>query len=286
MKSYLFFCILAALFVQSCRSRQQPATAETAAPAAGPVMKDLSASRDIRLLLCQDWEDKEDAEDAAATGGEGALELTYRGLCLFADSTLVENPRDEIAFGKWTFNEKDKLIRINREKGKAGLYKILAIGPTEMVLMNMQDHKRTTYRADARSHESAVADPFYGANNRWRSRPLHAESDTAIRRRIAGCLLFYRKFLEDNAARDAASISFTGLPTCFRWYRGGISVINENKLEPKWISCFYNKMQAIKGQQMLEQVIGKKYRWDKQEKQWVKQSAGVLQQMLDTLKAL
>jgi len=50
------------------------------------------------------------------------------------------------------------------------------------------------------------------------------------------------------------------------------------------MGCFYNKDQAIQGQQLLENSISKKYNWNRSETKWVRQSADVLRQMADSLK--
>ncbi|MEO6722691.1 MAG: hypothetical protein ABIN67_20135 [Ferruginibacter sp.] len=246
---------------------------------------DLSFETDIKKLLCQSWENKEDAEDATASGGGGSLEMPYRGYSFFADGSVTENPRDNIRVGKWKLNDAAKLIDIEFSKGKKAQYKIGAIGTMEMVLMNMADKKKTEYISDAKSEVNASDDPFYPTNNEWRIKPLKAENDSAIKLRTEQCILFYAKFLKDNVEHGDNTISFVGLPACFKWYSGGISVINKDKLEQKWINCFYNKEQALKAHAMLEKIISKKYKWDKEERIWVKQSAGVVMQMYEQLKS-
>ena len=78
---------------------QAPVTEQGTSP-----FTDLSETTDLRKLLCQNWEHKEDAEDAEAGGSEGSLDMPYRGIALFDDGTVTENPRDKIRFGKWTFD--------------------------------------------------------------------------------------------------------------------------------------------------------------------------------------
>ena len=97
--------------------------------------------------------------------------------------------------------------------------------------------------------------------------------------------MFYAKFLNDNAQRGDNTISFVGLPACFKWYRGGVSVVGKDKLEERWINCFYNKAQALKAHAMLENIISQKYNWNKAETNWVKQSADVMMQMYDKFKS-
>jgi hypothetical protein len=287
MKIYALIASFFALTFVACNNApEKVATKQTQKDSVVVTLEDLSAVTDIKKLLCQDWENKEDAEDAALSGGGEGLELPYRGFSFFEDATLVENPRDKIRFGKWSLNETDKLVDIEFEKGGKAQYKIVAVGAKQMILMNVNDKKKIEYRADAKVQKQTADDPFHGSNNQWRIKPGKSESADAIKLRTEQCVLFYAKFMEDNANRGANIISFAGLPTCFKWYRGGVSIISKDKLEPKWLNCYFNNEQALKAHAMLESIIGKKYKWNKEETNWVKQSAGVVRQMYDTLKSL
>lgn len=287
MKAYTLSLALLVLLLTACNN---PADKKDAAVIAKDsvtsTLTDLAAVTDIKELLCQDWENKEDAEDAALSGSGEGLEMPFRGFSFFEDGTVVEGPRDKIKFGKWVLDEPGKIINIEYTKGGKSKYKIAAIGVRQMILINTSDKKQAEYRAGAKAHKNITDDPFYGANNQWRIKPAKAETDGEIKERTAQCVLFYSKYLADNAARGGNIISFVGLPACFKWYKGGVSIIAKNKLENKWLNCFYNNEQALKGYALLDKIISKKYKWDKEEKNWVKQSADVVKQMYDTLKVL
>ena len=60
----------------------------------------------------------------------------------------------------------------------------------------------------------------------------------------------------------SAEIDFLGLPSCFKWYQGGIYVQGPTHLDRKWINCFYSEEQAMQARQMMEDVVLKKYDWD------------------------
>ena len=211
--------------------------------------------------------------------------MPYRGLSFFEDGSVTENPRGQMHFGKWRLDDATKVIDVKLDNGEKVKYKIGGIGAREMLLMNMADKKKTAYIADAKVQLVATDDPFYPLNNKWRIKPARAETDSAIKLRTQQCILFYAKFLNDNAQRGDNTISFVGLPACFKWYRGGVSVVGKDKLEERWINCFYNKAQALKAHAMLEDVISKKYNWNKAETNWVKQSADVMMQMYDKFKS-
>ncbi len=243
----------------------------------------LTASNTLQQLLCQNWEDKEDVDDGVLNGSSGDLEIPFHGYSFFEDGSVVQNPRDNMKVGKWSMDEKTKHISIVLEDGTKKDGQLNAIGVKNLILKTGKE-KAVKYVADGKKHSNISDDPFYPANNKWRIKPGHFETDSAVKKRVIECVLFYNKFLQDKADRNAGAISFYGLPTCFKWYSGGISIINKDKLGQKWINCFYNKDQAIQGQQLLENVIEKKYNWNRSETKWVKQSADVLRQMVDSLK--
>lgn len=284
--SFILMIVLSATFI-SCndttvkKNEAPDAQVEDRGPAP---LDDISTSKNIQVLLCQDWENKEDAEDAAASGSGGDLEMPYRGFSFFKDGSFTENPRDKIRFGKWKLNDAEKMIDLEYTAGSKGHQKIGAIGPKQLILLNMADKKKMEYKSDALVEIEPTNDPFHPTNNRWRVKPSKPETDSAIKVRVKQSVTFYAKFLKDNAARGGNIISFVGLPGCFKWYSGAITVVNKSKIEDKWINCFYNKEQAIKGQQLLENVITKKYKWNKKETNWVKQSADVMLQIYDTLR--
>jgi hypothetical protein len=233
--------------------------------------------------LCQNWESKEDVDDGILNNSSSDLEIPFHGYSFFDDGVMVQNPRDNMKVGKWSLDEKTKHISIVFNDGSKKDGQLKAIGVKNLLLQLGKD-PAVKYVADGKKHRDLSDDPFYPANNKWRIKPGRTETDSAIKKRVIECVVFYSKFFKDNADRKMPTISFYGLPTCFKWYSGGISVINKDKIGQKWIACFYNKDQAIQGQQLLENIISKKYNWNRSETKWVRQSADVLRQMADSLK--
>ena len=247
-------------------------------------MIDLSTVTSINALLCQNWENKEDAEEAQNSDGSGNMEMPYRGFSFFPDSTIVKNPREKMQYGRWILNEADKTIAIRYDNGESEKYKINAIGAKDLILTKKgDDNTRLIFVADGKQEKNYKDNPFYGANNDWRIKPKTAETDAAIKERLRGNIHFYWLFLNDNINRNSSTISFYGLPSCFNWYSGGIGIVNKKEIKTNWTNTFYNTAQAMKAQDMMEHLISKKYIWDSTQRNWLKQSAPILLQMQDSL---
>jgi hypothetical protein len=242
---------------------------------------DILDIKDIKTLLCQQWEHQDDKNEAQNYGSTGSFTMVYRGLVFFNDGTVVRNPRGYISFGTWKYNDADKIISINLKDGDAYRYKIKAVAADELQLIDLDEAspKVETYVAQAFCYRKNSDDPFYAANNQWRIKPSRAETPAQISKRVKDCVRFYGLFYNDNLLRDTAMISFVGLPSCFSWYNSGIGVQMADKLSDEWIDCFYDKAQALKAHAILEDLITQKYNWTRGDFDWRVKTAKVLQQM-------
>lgn len=247
-----------------------------------PQSVNLANITDIKTLLCQQWEHKEDKDEVATYGGSANFVTVYRGMAFFNDGSVVRNPRSYISFGTWTYDDNKKIISINLKAGDNYRYKIMALSASELKWIDLDDArpKVETYVAQSFSYKQNELDPFYGANNQWRIKPGKPETPEQINKRVKDCVRFYSLFYNDNLLRDTSIISFVGLPSCFKWYSSGIGVLTVDKLGDEWKDCFYDKAQALKAHALLENLITQKYHWTKGRFDWRVKTAKVLQQMI------
>jgi len=232
-------------------------------------------------LICQRWDNKEDAEDAP--NGGGTLEMPFRGFYLFKDGSMVKDPRDKMVFGTWSYDDKENMLKIILANGNTEQYMVDTLHYNKSVMKKIGDNRPVEYIADGFMQKNLVKDPFYPLNMQWRVKPKAAEDDEALHKRIKDCLQFYYLYYTDNYKRNAQKITFFGLPGCFKWYAGGIHLMKEDKLDKRWTDIFYNAADASKAYIIMDKMISKKYDWDKDEHSWVKQNAGVLKQMYDSV---
>lgn len=249
------------------------------------VVNDISSSKSIPALLCQNWEYKTDAEGVSTGMGDVIeLDIPYRSFCFFKDYTVVVNPRNHISFGTWSYDDETKSLVIKYANNSTEKYLLNAIGPKSMILTKKGDEEKIKLIADAKTEDNLKDDPFYKENNLWRIKPSKPETEEQIKERLRQCVRFYKLFFDDNIKKEKQTISFQGLPGCFKWYTGGISIQKEENLDSKWISCFYNRQQAMQAHEIMENVIVKQYTWKRGERNWLKQTAPVLEQIIGNIK--
>lgn len=239
-------------------------------------------------LLSQDW----NMEDADKTHWNELFwdsienKRKYPDLCLFRDYNFTENARTAIKTGKWILNKANRELLLNYRNGEQRVYYIqeLSINGITVLWRRNDDSVSMKFSSDNLVHKQVAEDPFYYANNSWRIKPSSSENPSQIRARVRSCVHFYALFFKDNRFRQSTDISFIGLPTCFEWYNGGISLTKAIELDRKWINCFYSEEQAYRGYDMLKTFFETKtLKWPSRKIGWVGQTQVVLEQMRDSL---
>jgi hypothetical protein len=249
-------------------------------------MRILSAFKKTNIAedLCQHWE-------LGSMEGVSSIELVMEGntrifpdLSLFKDSGVVENARNRIRIGRWRIIplEGDPELELMFSSGQSKTYRIRRINSTSLHLATKgkKDWLFLKLSSDGKVHTNPLNDPFHPANNQWRIKPSKPETDSAIHSRVRQCVWFYMLYFRDCIKREKRTINFLGLPAIFQWYSGGIGLPEKDKLENSWISCFYNKKQALQGYRILHELIVQyEFDWPHGTPGWVHQTFAVLEQM-------
>ncbi len=244
----------------------------------------LPERKDAFHQLCQYWE-LNDAERPTYRDLAEHRDNIYNipGIVFMTDSTFLENPKADMRYGKFTL--KGKEIDAQFDDGKKAVYTIKEKQGNTMTLERAaKDQSTILYLKGSEVFwPDADKNPYNKINSEWRVKPGEAESDEALRARLKDCIQFYQYFFKGYVESKSTEIDFSGLPSCFKWYQGGIFVQNEKKLDRKWINCFYSTEQALHSRQIMEDALSKKYDWDTTERNWIKQLVPVLKQIHDRL---
>lgn len=252
---------------------------------------DLEQAKDFETVISQHWVNQEDYEDARYTKGTDVIEPVFRGFQFFKNKTVIKNPHTDYKVGNWELAEKDgkRIINITyKDKGKDA-FRIAYLNPYSLKLINVNEEgeKVIDYFGRGVAFKNEMEDPFALLNNTWRQKPAQKEDRAALTQRLKNSIHFFVLFYDFNINSKAATVNFTGLPTCFTWYAGGIYLQKRDKLKPSWNNCFYNEAQAREAFDIADVLLNFKYSWPEGETNWLKQNVFVLKQMeqkMDSLK--
>ena len=236
--------------------------------------------------LCQYW-DVTDAESPMYSDvydHQAGDIYNYPGIIFMTDSTFLENPLSAMRYGKFIF--KGKTINAQFDDGTKAIYTIQNIQGDSMEFRRVEkNHTTILYVKGNRVFwPDASLNPFNKINSKWRIKALKSESVDELKERLKGCVQFYEYIFLGNSESKNTDVDFRGLPTCFKWYQGGILVMSEKHIDRKWVNCFYSEEQALQARQMMEDAVTtKKYDWDTTQTNWLKQTANVLKQIHDKM---
>ena len=240
--------------------------------------------KDTFNLLCQYWE-LDDADNPTMKDIEFKENgISYiSGLNFSVDSTLLENPKGSMTYGNFSLHH--NTIDAKYDDGRKVTYKILKLNDSALVLRRKGKEKdaQLYYEASNTYWSNPKENAFSKNNYSWVIKPKKEESPEEIKSRAKECVQFYAYYFKGFADGKAKKISFNEVPSCFLWYEGGIFMQTEDKLDVKWINCFYSSDQAFQARQLLEDVLMKKYDWDTTQSSWVRQTALMLQQIHDKM---
>lgn len=250
----------------------------------------LDTAENMYNALCQGWVMEDDEDALNGMDENSSLIIPYRSFYFSGNGTFVKNPRNAIDYGNWDYDDEAKTITLHYtvEKGK-DVYKIAALAADELQLMNKGINTSTILKfvSAGKRFKDPAEEPFALQNNRWRMRPSKKETDSAIRMRLKENLYFFILFYRSVIIKEDKHVSFWGLPSCYKWYGGGIYLKKKEELDENWIKCFYNNEQAMTAYQLGERLLSQKYEWPKNESNWLKLNLAVLEQMykkIDELK--
>jgi hypothetical protein len=245
------------------------------------MVDEVKAPRDTLQMLAQYWQlidaDHPTSKDISFKDNNGIQQQS--GITFMTDFVVLENPKGEMSYGKFSLVK--NTINVEFDNGRKAVYKIGKLDSSELWLKRIENKHTSelTFKGSDTYWPDASLDPFSKKNYQWAQKPAAAENEEAIRNRLKGCVQFYADYFTGFINGGAKEIDYTGLPSCFYWYTGGIFIQKENKLDNKWINCFYSPEQAFKARQILQDALAKKYDWDTTQTNWLKQTVPVLNQI-------
>lgn len=127
-------------------------------------------------------------------------------------------------------------------------------------------------------------DPFYPANNKWRIKPKHKESDAELYKRLYNYLQHFAYILDASIQREQEVVSFENSMGPVRVYSGGIGQLPINYIDEQWIDCFYDAEDAMKAYDLFGQFLTKSRYRGGTTGNWVKDDYKIMLHLLDVMK--
>jgi hypothetical protein len=166
----------------------------------------------------------------------------------------------------WTFNPNQQLSMQIKEPGQPDnsasvrprmftvtYYKHDSLIIQNVVKNNWDSAIVKTVFLQLKSNDT-IPDLFQPALNKWREKPLQAESDEAIRARLKQVLYYYSAYFASFAFNKINHFNTTKILCPIRFFSNGIS-LKQYKEEDEWTKVFYDNQDAQKAHDLLGEAI-------------------------------
>lgn len=213
----------------------------------------------LRSMVGRKVESKSDDEMIIAAESN---ELVRRGysVSFFADSKFTDiRGNGDYDFGKWTLDLDSKTITLtgNTNKTKFSYSSKFENKHLVIELINEQNQEKLTFVRIGKPLKNFKEDQFYLANNKWRIKAKHTESEEELKERMANYIKHVAYILKSSEARKEGTISFTFTLGPVKILNGGIGIHIYRDISEEWKSVFSNDDQCFRAYQIYDKYLEK-----------------------------
>lgn len=181
-------------------------------------------------------------------------------MALFEDGTYSEFRGTEgMKTGKWEYKSEDEALYFTDAGKKTEPLPVHIeknnYGKEIMTLTQKAQGLNLRLAKDGVALKEFVDDPFYPANNQWRSKPSKPETAEELTKRFAAYLKHIALVLKAAQERKQDIVSFEFSKGPVKIYNGGIGAYSCDMVPQSWKDCFYNEDDAQKACQLYEHYL-------------------------------
>jgi hypothetical protein len=167
-------------------------------------------------------------------------------------------------YGDWKLSDSN-LILTNHSKGKLVL-NVKKLGSREMICVNKSNHKVYRFNGFPNSFSSEAESPFSIANNAWRVKANHKESDAEIRARLKNHFRWWEKYFSWGFNNKMQVIDIRSTASVLDMYANGFELKYYDQQLPEWKNIFYDAANCWRAYEIVYYLMYKKdVNWPKTE---------------------
>lgn len=154
-------------------------------------------------------------------------------------------------YGRWAIKE-NELVLTNQNNATNKII-VKYVGSKDLQLIR---DKNVIANFEAQPTESTfINDPFSLANNRWRIRAKHKESEEEIKNRLINHCQFWASYFTWANENQLAVVDVRSTPTLIKIYGNGFSLKPYNELPAAWRAYFFDQEDCRIANNLLYEVL-------------------------------
>lgn len=193
----------------------------------------------VKVWQYNDTQDsKEQLEDYYKYGGTMEYRLTAANFMDLQPDSTYTSYFSFFDYGKWFFkNGSLILVSHNRQIIKLQVNKV---SNTELICTNKIKQKVYRFNGLPNNFSATVEDPFSVANNHWRIKAKHKESEAELRARLKNHFSFWEKYFAWGLKNKIDYLDVRSTPSILKMYGNGFELEYYDNLFPEWKNNFYD----------------------------------------------
>jgi hypothetical protein len=233
---FYFLLILAVVFL-SCKSNEK-------------------SSFEKAWLYNDDLSKDEQMEDVFKYGGAPEYGFTGASFMNLGPDGKFTSYFAAFDYGDWKMQDSN-LILTNHSKGKLVL-DVKKLDSKQMVCVNKSNHKVYRFNGFPNSFSSDAESPFAIANNIWRVKASHKESDTEIRARLKNHFRWWEKYFAWGLNNKMQVIDIRSTASVLDLYGNGFQLKYYDQQFPEWRNIFYDTTNCWRAYEIVYYLMYKK----------------------------
>jgi hypothetical protein len=162
--------------------------------------------------------------------------------------------------GKWHYQD-SSLILVDYHKNILEL-DVKKVNAKELVCFDRERRKVYRFNGYNNHFSSEIENPFSPANNQWRIRANHHESDKEITERLKNHFRFWEKYFSWANSRKIKILDVTGTPSLLEIFGNGYRMVYYSEQEPRWKHNFFDTTDSWKAYEKAYYVLAtKRVKW-------------------------
>ncbi|WP_439581417.1 hypothetical protein [Dyadobacter bucti] len=243
--------------------------------------------------LSGSWRLSEVSEFSPDTDEEGFLtdkKVTDKHqllLSFFPDSSFTRIKSDgSFESGRWVYDDStgSVFLTIKRKTEEVNVFFDVAANDRRQITFEFSPQVSLSMVEFGTGIPRFREDPFYAANNRWRTKPAQSESEKQILARLLNYIAHNAYILKTAQIRKQDYVSWEFSKGIIKIYKSGIGIVRPENIPAEWIDVFYSKENALQAHAIFEKYLRKKTYKGKATKDWVRDDYAILSSIHNGLK--
>lgn len=159
-------------------------------------------------------------------------------------------------YGDWKAQD-SSLVLTNHNKGKLVL-NVKKLDSRQMICVNRSNHKVYRFNGFSNSISSDAESPFSIANNIWRIKAAHKETDTEIRARLKNHFRWWEKYFGWGLKNKVQVLDIRSTASVLDMYGNGFELKYYDQQFPEWRNIFYDSADCWRAYEIVYYLMYKK----------------------------